>query len=106
MQKLITCIIALNLTWAVNAQNLNKMDNSKQKTEEDSFLEYEAIEKALNSYVSSAKTGDGSGFKKDWFEHSKVLGSLDGNTVNMSRDEFAGLIDKLGGSPNVQHRIS
>lgn len=100
-------MIALGAVPMVKSQTLIKQSNIMEtNNEKESFVEYKAIEKALSTYVNSAKTGDGSGFKNDWFEHAHVVGSLDGNHVNIDRDSFAKLIDEAGRSPDVESRIA
>lgn len=76
------------------------------KKEEQSFREYEAIEHTLKSYVESAKTGDASGYSEDWFEHTRVVGSLDGQFYNITRDETIQFAEQLGGSSEVESRIA
>lgn len=77
-----------------------------EKSSEHSFREYEAIANALKSYLESAKTGDASGYTEDWYEHARVVGRLDGQFYNISRDETMQFAEQLGGSPNVESRIA
>ncbi len=93
--------LMLGVLLHVNAQNQNVMNNSEQ-----SFREYQAIENALRSYMESAKTGDASGYAEDWYEHTRVVGSLDGQFYNISRDETIAFAEQLGGSPAVESRIA
>lgn len=93
--------LPLGILLHVNAQNQNVMNNSEQ-----SFREYQAIENALRSYMESAKTGDASGYAEDWYEHTRVVGSLDGQFYNISRDETIAFAEQLGGSPEVESRIA
>jgi len=76
------------------------------ETNEQSFREYEAIEKALKSYIDSAKTADGSPFAKDWLESFRLVGTLEGNTLNLSREDVMNIVDGMEGSPDVESRIA
>ncbi len=77
-----------------------------EKSTEHSFREYGAIETALKSYMESAKTGDASGYAKDWYEHTRVVGTLDGQFYNLTRDETMQFAEQLGGSEGVESRIA
>lgn len=77
-----------------------------QNNSEKSYREYQAIEQALKSYVDSAKTGDASGYTDDWYEHTRVVGTLDGQFYNITRDQTIEFAEQLGGSPNVESRIA
>ncbi len=86
--------------------NLAAQNQPAKSNSEQSFREYEAIEQALKSYMESAKTGDASGYAEDWYEHTRVVGSLDGQFYNISRDETIAFAEQLGGSPEVESRIA
>lgn len=75
-------------------------------TERRSFDAYEAIAAALQPYIDGARTGDGAAMRHAWFDHARIVGSLDGQPVNMNPDEFCALIDRVGGSPGVRARIA
>ncbi len=77
-----------------------------EKTSVESFREYQAIEDALKSYIESAKTGDASGYIADWYEHTRVVGSLGGQFYNITRDETMKFAEQLGGSPDVESRVA
>lgn len=74
--------------------------------EQAQFAEYAAIAAALQPYIDAARTGDGSGMRHVWLGHAHIVGSLDGNAVNIDADGFCRFIDEVGGSPNVQARIA
>jgi len=76
-----------------------------KENERQSFDEYAAIAAALQPYIDAARTGDGASMRPIWFDHARIVGSLDGNSVNLNADAFCNLIDQVGGSPNVQARI-
>jgi len=73
--------------------------------EKSSFDEYGAIAAALQPYIDSASTGDGAGMRRVWFDHARIVGTLDGQPMNMDPDAFCKLIDEAGGSPEAQARI-
>lgn len=76
-----------------------------RRGEQNSFDEYAAIERALRPYIDAARTGDGAAMRAVWFDHARIVGTLDGQPVNLDPDAFCALIDRVGGSPGVQSRI-
>lgn len=72
----------------------------------ESFDEYAAIAAALQPYIDAAKTGDGAAMRRVWFDHAHIVGSLDGQPVNLDADAFCKLIDGVGGSTEVRSRIA
>lgn len=68
--------------------------------------EYKAVEKALQPYIESAKTGDGALTRTAFFDHAHIVGSIGGEFYNMDADAFKDAIDEGGPSPMVQHHIS
>lgn len=72
---------------------------------EKSFREYQAIENALKSYLDTTKTSDASGMTNDWYEHARVVGSVDGQAVNITRDQAIESIASMGTSPDVEHKF-
>lgn len=74
-------------------------------TSEQSFREYQAIEEAFKSYLGSAKTGDASELTSDWYEHAHVVGSVDGQAINITRDQAIESIGSMGTSPNVESKF-
>lgn len=74
--------------------------------ENKTFNEYAAIAAALQPYLDAAWTGNGDGMRAIWFDHARIVGSLDGQAVNLDPDAFCKLINHVGGSPNVQSRIA
>lgn len=81
------------------------MNTAPREHETASFDEYAAIAATLQPYMDAARTGNGAGMRDVWYDHAHVVGSLDGNPVNLSADEFCKLIDRVGGSPQVTARI-
>ncbi|MEL6340623.1 MAG: nuclear transport factor 2 family protein [Myxococcota bacterium] len=78
----------------------------KPADEKKTFDEYTAIEHALQPYLDAARTGDGNRMIENWFDHAHVVGSLDGTLVNLDTRGFGQLINRIGGSPEVQARIA
>ncbi|NJK28173.1 MAG: nuclear transport factor 2 family protein [Coleofasciculaceae cyanobacterium SM2_3_26] len=76
-----------------------------KEAEKFSFDEYAAIAAALQPYIDAARTGNGSGMRHVWFDHAHIVGSLDGNPINVDAEAFCKFIDEVGGSPDVQARI-
>jgi len=74
-------------------------------TTETSFRTYEDIEKVFQSYLTAATTGDASGLEHDWLEHTHVVGSVDGQAINVNRDEAIVAIGAMGASPNAESKI-
>lgn len=82
------------------------MTTSKTKDDEiSSFDETAAIAAALQPYIDAARTGNGAGMRHVWFDHAHIVGSLDGNPVNVDANTFCNYIDQVGGSPEVKARI-
>ena len=72
---------------------------------EKSFREYGAIKSALRSYINSAKTSDASGLNTDWLEHTRVVGSIEGQNLNLKRDEVIEVVSTMEKAPEVESRI-
>lgn len=81
------------------------LSTSTKAEEQLSFDEYAAIVATLQPYIDAARTGDGSSMRHIWFDHARIVGSLDGTPVNLDPDAFCQLINQVGGSPAVQARI-
>lgn len=74
--------------------------------EAQNFATYKAIEKALQPYIASAKTGDGASCRTAFFDHAHIVGSINGEHYAMTADEFQGAVSDVGPSPEVQHHIA
>jgi hypothetical protein len=70
-----------------------------------SFNEYKAVEKALQPYITSAKSGDGKKIRTAFYDHAHIVGSVGGEFYNMDADVFADVVADGGPSPEVEHRI-
>ena len=46
--------------------------------EANNFAEYKAVERALQPYIDSAKTGDGDLTRTVFFDHAHIVGSISG----------------------------
>lgn len=77
-----------------------------KETEQETFDEIAAIAATLEPYIEAARTGAGSAMRHVWFDHAHVVGSLDGNAVNVDAETFCKFIDEVGGSPDVKARIA
>lgn len=73
--------------------------------EKEQFDEYAAIAAALQPYIDASRTGAGSAMRHSWFDHARIVGSLDGNPVNVDAGAFCEYIDEVGGAPDVEARI-
>lgn len=74
--------------------------------EKESFNELQEVEKALQPYIESAKTGDGIMGRSVFFAHAHVVGSIDGNFNNVDADAYGETLSSMGASKNVQHHIA
>lgn len=82
----------------------NKMNIHSNDTQ--SFNEYKDVEKALQPYIESAKTGDGKLSRSAFYDHAHIVGSIDGGYYNMTADEFGEAVNTGGPSEKIQHHIS
>jgi len=120
MKNLIIALVLVNLlSINANAQNNNNQEiqftsnNSSKKEKMDtknndtqSFNEYKEIEKALQPYITSAKTGDGDLSRSAFYDHAHIVGSIDGGFSNMTADEFGKAVGSGGPSENVKYHIA
>lgn len=120
MKNLIIVFVLVNLfVFETNAQTDNnqevkslsnnpikkeKMNN--QSNDSQSFNDYKEVEKALQPYIESARTGDGKLSRSAFYDHAHIVGSIDGAFYNMTADEFGGAVDAGGPSENVQYHIA
>ena len=74
--------------------------------EAHSFAELAAVAKALQPYIESAKTGDGALSRSAFYDHAHVVGSIGGDFMNITADQFGTAVQDGGPSPEVQHHIS
>ncbi len=70
------------------------------------FNEYKEVEKALQPYIESARTGDGKLSRSAFFDHAHIVGSIEGNYYNMDADTFGDVVGQGGPSENVKSRIT
>jgi hypothetical protein len=110
LSLLIMCIIIFSLnTQSLQSQinnNLKTEKMNKANTELQSFKDYKDIEKALEPYIKSAKSGDGKLSRSAFYDHAHILGSVEGQVYNMTADEFGGAVSEGGPSENVQSHIA
>ena len=74
--------------------------------EANNFAEYKAVERALQPYIDSAKTGDGDLTRTVFFDHAHIVGSISGEFYNMDADAFKGAVSHGGPSPKVEYHIT
>lgn len=74
-------------------------------TETQSFDEYEAVVKALTPYITSAKTGEGDVARSAFYDHARIVGSINGEVATMDPDSYAAAVEG-NESPDVRHRIA
>lgn len=77
-----------------------------REEEVKNFNEYQEVVKALQPYIESAKTGKGEVIRSAFYDHARIVGSMNGSVSNHTADEFADAVGSLGGSPEVQHQIA
>jgi len=78
----------------------------KAAQDKKSFDEYQAVVKALQPYIESAKTGDGKLSRSAFYEHAHIVGSVDGEVYNMTADQFGDVVTSDGPSKDVEHHIA
>ncbi len=76
------------------------------QNEIQNFNAYREVEKALQPYIESARTGDGKLSRSAFYNHAHIVGSIEGNYYNMDADTFGDAIDEGGPSENVQSHIA
>ncbi len=94
-----------------NCRDNQEKSNTEQKNikietmKNENHTEYKAIEKALQSYLVSPNTAKASGLKEDWYKHLLVIGEINDNNVEMTRNEFINLIESHEATPETKGRI-
>jgi hypothetical protein len=69
--------------------------------ERASFATYEAIAATLQTYIESARTGDGALMRTAFHNAAHIRGSYAGKPTDWSLTEFCDLIDKHGPAADV-----
>lgn len=100
---LITSLFILSPAHAGSKKNRILSPTLNEKA---SFIEYKAIEKALQPYIKSAKTGKGSTISNSFYAHAHIVGSVGGTFYNADLETFKKSITNGGPSPRVQHHIA
>ena len=76
-------------------------------TEESvSFAAYEAVAATLQTYIESARSGDGARMRTAFLDDATVRGSYGGKPVDWTLQEFCDLIAKGGAAPGLEARIA
>ena len=68
------------------------------------LTEAEAIAAVVDQYLDSARIGSARRMREIWFDHARIVGTLDGNPVNRTADAFSDRIGQSGGAPHVRGR--
>lgn len=113
MKKVLNLFAMSIIAFSINTQNVQSQINNnlktkkmdKENTELQSFNDYKDVEKALNPYIKSAKSGDGKLSRSAFYDHAHILGSIEGTVYNLTADEFGKEIAKGGPSENTQSQI-
>ncbi|WP_062062331.1 nuclear transport factor 2 family protein [Aquimarina longa] len=114
MKKVLSLLAMSIIVFSINAQNVQSQINKDLKTEKmdkqnkelQSFNEYKDVEKALEPYIKSAKSGDGKLSRSGFYDHAHIIGSVEGQVYNMTADEFGVAVSEGGPSKNVQSHIA
>ncbi|WP_025743325.1 nuclear transport factor 2 family protein [Aquimarina pacifica] len=114
MKKVITLLVISIIVCSINAQNVQSTINDNSKTEKmdkknrelQSFNDYRDVEKALEPYIKTAKSGDGKLSRTAFYDHAHIIGSIEGQVYNMTADEFGVAVSDGGPSENVQSHIA
>ncbi len=93
-----------NQSTTHNTLNNEKMEASKSELQ--SFTQYQEVEKALQPYIESAKSGDGDLSRSAFYDHAHIIGSIDGEYENVNAEQFGANIAALGPAKEIQHHIA
>ena len=75
-------------------------------TEESvSFAAYEAVAATLQTYIESARSGDGARMRTAFLDDATVRGSYGGKPTDWTVPAFCAVIDKGGPAADLQARI-
>lgn len=66
----------------------------------------EAPSSLRHASIDGSSTGDGGGLRDIWYDHARIVGSLDGHAFNLDPDEFCRVVGGMDTSPDVQACIS
>lgn len=72
----------------------------------DEFKEYRAIAAALEPYIQSAKSGDGTQARSAFYDHAPIVGSMGGSFAVMNVDDYKNAVNHGGSSPDFEHHIA
>lgn len=75
-----------------------------KEAERQSYDEYIAIEAALKPYTDAPYTGDAEAQRGVWMDHARIVGSIDGQFIAATVDEFIADVKAQGPAQNVSHR--
>ncbi len=70
------------------------------------FREYDAIKKTLHLYIDNAGPSNGEAMRPAFYDHARVVGSIEGTVYNMTADEFEEAVSSGEASPNIEYHIA
>lgn len=111
MKKVIGLLLTSVIAFTIYAQsqqknNLETENMDIENKELQSFNQYKDVEKALEPYITSAKSGDGKLSRSAFYDHAHIIGSIGGDIYNMTADEFGDAVSEGGPSENIKYHIA
>lgn len=82
------------------------MPGSITSGERADFAGYEAVAAALQPYLDAARTGVTGGLRRLFYDHARIVGSVEGGFMASDPDAFADWAGSNGASPALQARIT
>ncbi len=74
--------------------------------ETKSFTEYDAVVAALTPYIETAKSGEADKMRPTFYDHAHVVGSMNGDFLNMTIEQFKDALNGFGPSADIKHHIA
>lgn len=91
--------------WKASSKVFDTNIHYNEQTQENTYTEYEAIEKILQNYFDAAKRGKGENLNINWLERTTIVGEYGENIIKISRDDFAQAISHQGVAPTIGTQI-
>lgn len=66
---------------------------------------YDKIYEALMPYITAAKTGAPGTLRASWFDHARIVGSVDGSFITLDPDAYVSWVESNGSSLSIEHHI-
>lgn len=70
------------------------------------FREYDAVKKTLHLYIDNAGPSNGAAMRPAFFDHARIVGSVEGHFYNLTADQFNEIISADGKSPGIEYHIA